>query len=309
MTRAVKHLPPFEKESDKGIKDAVLAHTVRRHADRHSAARNRHIIVITNDHLLQTYLGEVLNGIKFDIYSSLEEFGSNLRLVIDELGADLLSKAKMKFYTRDEEASLYNTAHLATRLKEEYTRLVSASGSIMLHITKLFPGKLIDNYPISTDGDWESMDRKITIIETTFVGRSGRLKWSTIINFQQAYALSNANRFGNNPVSVVHSALFEVKWSSRLGVNRSIISTRIDSTSVIDEVVQVDSFANIDYENRRTNLTRKPQHRSSGLVSSEEALATIGVTTRDISSPTASTGLNRDDYIRNALDELRGSSQ
>jgi len=279
LNRAVRHKPPFEVDSDKGIKDALFAHTVLSYFNSHSKQRNTRIVVITNDSRLQEYLGELLDPNKVLLHSTLEDFGSNLRLTIDELSATLLSNAKSVFFTPKDPESIYTKEGIGKQISTRYQELIGSDPRT--HITNVGSTKLVGDYPLPNDESWLAMDRKFSIVETTFTGRkSGRLQWSTKVGIKQAYALSTQNYDGmvlNNPTSVVHGALFTVKWSSKLGSPQEVTSPKVESVELTEEKVEVDPYAGIDYRTGTTNLTRSSQPKQLGLQSVLDALRGLGV--------------------------------
>lgn len=247
MSRAVSHVIPFEPESDKGIKDAVLAHTIHDYALRHSARRDQQLIVITHDAKLQSYLKEIFVGKELDIYSTLEDFASNLRLVVDKLGADLLTKAKSAFYTREDPTSLYKKEEIYVKLKKTYDDLITEKGTARARVLSLSQDKIKGDYSIPDDEDWEPRDSHLRIIQTSFIGRKGaRLQWSTKLSFKQLYTMSTVDKHGyktTNSLPLAHSVLFNIKWSSRIGHEQRLISRKITSIALVDEKAEIGRFS------------------------------------------------------------------
>ena len=243
MSRAVEHVAPFEPDSDKGIKDAVLAHTVYDYAKRHSARRDQRIVVITHDERLQVYLQEVFSENELEVYSTLEDFASKLRLVVDELGANLLAKAKGAFYTHEDVTSLYKKEEVGARLRTMYDDLILQEGGVRARVAKLSQEKIKGTYPVPDGQTWTPTRSRFLITQTSFVGRKGaRLQWLTKLTLKQAYTVSTTNKLGHtitSPLLVTHGVLFDIKWSTKIGHTQNLISRKITSISMIDEKVEV----------------------------------------------------------------------
>lgn len=260
LDRAVRHVPPFEPGSDKGIKDAVLAHTIYEYYDKHKKRKSAHIVAITRDKTLTNYLEEILGDKGMAIYGTLEDFASSLRLSVDQLSSDLLARAKAAFYTRGDTNSLYHTADVAMLLKKHYDQSLGDPPSPSVRINQLPSDKITGEHKLPDEDIWTPMDHKYSILGTSFIRRAnGRLHWITVMSYKQAYALSTQNIDGlvlNNPSSVIHTMKFNVKWSSTLKTGRTLSSLKISSVELIDESASVDPFPAIDYEKGITNLTR-----------------------------------------------------
>lgn len=277
IARAVKHIPPFEPDSDKGIKDAFVAHTMKEYIASHSLQKNTKYAIITQDEILVEYLEELL-GEELEIYGSLEDFASSIRLTIDKLSNDLLAKAKAKFYTPRDENSIYLSEKVFDKLFAAYEEYISSSGGIEQHLRSLKDLKIKGGYSqLPNDSSWVRLDRKYFIDGTSFVKRSrGRLHWSTLLTLKQAYATSSQSADGiviNNPSSVIHEVQYQITWSAALRDGNELSAPKLLDISTSDEGVVIDLFPNIDYETGVTNLTRSaPPTMSTSLMRALDAL-------------------------------------
>lgn len=279
--RAAKHELPFLPDSDKGMKDAIHALTVKDFYE--TTKKSRRIVVITFDGRLQKYFEEIFPNREVEIYATLGEFASRMRLLSQELEGGLQVKASERFFIPNDNETLYYKSSVRQKILAAYDATYDKGDAFRQHILALPPAKLKGRDPIPNDDQWTRLDRATTIAGTSFIGRRGaRLYWTTRVVMKQAYALDTFNPYDgivlNNPSAVIHSVLVDVKWNSKVGTKHNIVSAKFGSVEIVDEYVEVEPFASIDRSSGTSFLTRREPTpmKPAGLEAVYEALNSLG---------------------------------
>jgi PIN domain-containing protein len=125
---AVWRTPPFSfdpknKENEKGFRDALILETVA--AVSKAAKTNEAVIFLTNDILLRTATERRLKGQKnFLAFESIPDFESYIQLtqqqLTDKFVKEIQAHARAKFYTANDDSSLYMRDKLSGRIRAEF---------------------------------------------------------------------------------------------------------------------------------------------------------------------------------------------
>jgi len=258
VERAAKHELPFQPDSDKGMKDAIHALTVSDYVSR--SRRNRRVVLVSYDKKLREHFAEMFADKDIDIYPTLGEFASQLRLKSQELEGDLQAKARAAFSTGDD--SVLEQFDVYQKIIDHYQAKYPDGDAFRNHALTLEASKLKSSTLIPNDKQWQPLDNSFTIGHTTFIKRRGtRLYWRTRIVFKQAYALSTYNDFDgmvlNNPTAIIHTVLYDIDWAARASASRDIIAKRFNELVESDEYIEAEPFAGIDHRTGTTYLSRE----------------------------------------------------
>lgn len=256
LGRAVKHLPPFEAgEGDKGIKDAIIAQTIKNEFDNPDNAK-KNIALVTKDGRMTDYIKELIGeSPRFHIFSTIGELQSHIQLRIDDLSEQLATDAAKLFHTANDTRSLYYKYALGRKMAEYYAEHIpdakyganyvdSLPSSHSPHILAGYGRLLLGG---SGESEVSFGEQTYAIGETTFRGRTGQLlDWSTILVIRQRYvAISNYDNGGIQLIpqksSGTHTVKFEVNWRTKLSSRLKLMNPAILTIKPYDEMKTIDS--------------------------------------------------------------------
>jgi hypothetical protein len=249
VDRAVEHLPPFDEEKDKGIKDAVIAQTVFIYC-KNNLKKSDHIIFLCRDIKFIDYLNELFSDFKnFSILDSANAFDSVVKLALDKLDIYLGDEAKKLFYDPYNMGSFYYKAYIGEILKSDYTNNFPDAAKAKAYIESMPSNAVSVGLFSFPKGDiWTQQGNKIEVGETVFIDRNGRtLNWKTTVTYSEQYTVSDetANQIiVTNPSSISHRIKYEVKWSSQR-IKGKLTTPKLISVKPVSENKTVNPFYNI----------------------------------------------------------------
>jgi hypothetical protein len=225
LDRAVKNLPPFEADSDKGFKDAAIAHSVLDFA--RSRSDTEDIILITADQILNDYLNELLTEEdRVSIHSSVDAGSTELKLKLVELNKGLASEATPLFYQTDSKETLFYKEAISGKASGIYDQLFPDQEAARRHITGVASPEgmaPLGNPPqLPSEAIWVKGTRDITPTQTTFIKKEGnKLLWENLVIVYQRYELEDnsqgpSSEITGGPGHVVHALELKVVWSTTM---------------------------------------------------------------------------------------------
>jgi len=242
IQRAVRHQAPFESEGDKGIKDALIAQTIKTEAEK--VTNDEMMIFICNDSLFRDYINEIIpESPRFKMIESMNQVQGLIDLELNDLSQELAVKASTKFFINGDSNTLFYTDDIYSRLVTFYDKKfpdADTGGKYVSGVPGTSLTTLQDSLGVSGDAIYSFGRTIINVKETTFKGINHRtLNWSTHISFRKEY-LRNNPTLGNNILQqtdiTTHIITFEVKWHADLArSNRKLLKPSIESILPIKE--------------------------------------------------------------------------
>ena len=240
LKKAIYHEPPFKSEGDAGLKDELIAETVKSHAP--GMSNDSVVVFICSDETFRKYMTSISEEFRFKVYQSIDEFESELKLQLLLTGeetklVDTLAKAAEAIFFRDEEQKTLFYKEALPRLHTNFPTLFSNPQPEQSWT--LYSGNFMG---LDTrNGRWSPIDKaKYEIFRPLFLEKTGEniFIWeSTVIysqNFEnldslRGYVYSGSVGSGSQVGS--YNLRFTVKWSVKLNSEGKF---DLDSAKVID---------------------------------------------------------------------------
>lgn len=227
INRAVEHQAPFNEKSDKGIKDAIIAHTIFEYAQ----SSKSQVVVIGNDGKFKEYLELLFGKRQVDFYGNLDEFESAIKLELNKLDKELAEKAYKAFHDADNKQTFYHTLGIAALLNSEYDKRFSNIEVLKQRMNTIpdIEGKTSDPYSFGQLPSSRAKKQSVSMYEPFFVEKEkNRLVWATDIELTKYYDES-ASMY-----SFQHEVTFTVVWSAILDKGE-FTKPKLDSIEEVDE--------------------------------------------------------------------------
>lgn len=225
VERAINNQPPFNEDSDKGFKDAVIAHSLLDCIM--NAERDINVVIVTADKLLISYLKEKLQDKQnVAFYQSLKQFSSDLKLKLDELNVKLAVEATNKFFLLEKDDTLYYMNDIESKAAKEYDKLFPTPTVAEDHIVNGTPPEALrpmsDPPQVPQGYRWVRGAQDVLPTQTVFVKKEKKkLIWENTIIVYQEYELQTENDNSQagivgSPGSVNHMLELKVTWSTTM---------------------------------------------------------------------------------------------
>ncbi len=245
LQKAILHEPPFKSNGDKGLKDAVIAETIKHYAEKLS--QHSSVVFISADTFFREYMLSIGNQFNFEVYQSVEEFESDLKLNLlltgdaDRLGDSVADEAGKIFFIEDDK----NTLFYMDAWNEIYRRFPSLFSNPKPNRTSL-------SYlsPYDESGQiFATGKAKYNIFRPLFIRKEGQdtLVWESTIDYSQNYdqyrrsTQTDMNYLSYGMEKVAYNLRFIVKWSIKMASQGKLD----DSTAKVidvDHIKYTDGF-------------------------------------------------------------------
>jgi|GEM_PF-2688816 len=249
---AIQHEAPFEPAdgSDKGLKDAVIAHTIQQFAEDHP---QEVIVFIGRDNLMSAYLRDILpKKTTFKFYKSIDEFQEELKLRNNDLSEELARGASKAFFVPGVKETFYYRLNVGELLIGNYRSRLTDADAAKSHLSHVEITKDSPTKTAVSHGDWSIGAHKIVVEDPSFTRRDNqRLHWTVTVGFTQTYNVSVPMRETITPYvyKIDHNVVYTLAWSAELSSTGELINPSIEklaqaneSQSIVDIQKSVSAF-------------------------------------------------------------------
>jgi hypothetical protein len=189
LKKAIYHEPPFKSEGDAGLKDELIAETVKSHAP--GMSNDSVVVFICSDETFRKYMTSISEEFRFKVYQSIDEFESELKLQLLLTGeetklVDTLAKAAEAIFFRDEEQKTLFYKEALPRLHTNFPTLFSNPQPEQSWT--LYSGNFMG---LDTrNGRWSPIDKaKYEIFRPLFLEKTGEniFIWESTVIYSQNF--------------------------------------------------------------------------------------------------------------------------
>jgi len=269
---ALTKKPPFVPldDTDKGFKDAVIAHTAVEHAKRHPS---RKAVFITSDKLLTAYLKNITSELpNFKIFKEFKDFIEEMKLKNNALSKDLTNKASEAFFVEDSKTGFYYEMGVNATLKKDYATKFSDLAEIKKHLDDVeLEGSRITVVSSST-GSWKKASSQLFISDSSFKSKTAnKIIWNTDIDLVQRYAVtlpSSDPVVDDSKYHVDHITLYQLEWSTLLDGRKKLTQPELISVNFVSESKKVSAVASSSALRNLLGINLERAQQSVSLASS-----------------------------------------
>lgn len=241
LKKAINHEPPFKSEGDSGFKDAVIAETVKEHSP--GLSNTSKVIFICFDENFRKFMKTIAEEYKFQVYQSIEEFESELKLSIlfaggrEKLIDSLQEAAEEIFFKNEDKKSLFYKEAWG-RINREFPALFSNPQPRPSLMT-------VSAYGVSAEdgelGPWISSGKaKYDVYKPLYIGKqdSETLIWESIVSYNQDFIreVSSSTKglegFSFTAKRGTYSLKFKIAWTVKLTKEGKLDPNTAEVTSV-----------------------------------------------------------------------------
>jgi hypothetical protein len=236
---AIKHAPPFEPSdgSDKGLKDAIIAHTIKDFATKNPTKK---IVFIGRDGLMTTYLKKLMPvEDSFVLCDSIEDFAEIMKLTNSKLNKELAKGASEAFFIQDVKSTFYYVLRTRDLLIARYRAKIIDAEAARKHLKaiKINPESSLSH--TLDGGQWSTGSNQILIPDSSFqIKENERLYWTVELDFVQNYNVDKeTSTITGMPTShsIKHIVVYKVLWSAELTETGDLVNPKIETVSDVDE--------------------------------------------------------------------------
>ncbi len=241
LKKAINHEPPFKSEGDSGFKDAVIAETVKEHSP--GLSNTSKVVFICFDENFRKFMKTIAEEYKFQVYQSIEEFESELKLSIlfsggrEKLIDSLQEGAEEIFFKNEDKKTLFYKEAWG-RINREFPTLFSNPQPRPSLVT-------VSAYRISVEdeelGPWVSSGKaKYDVFKPLYIGKqdSDTLIWESIVSYNQDFvrevnaSIQGLEGFSFTAKTGTYSLKFKIAWIVKLTKEGQLDPNSAEVTSV-----------------------------------------------------------------------------
>ena len=218
---AIYHIPPFSINGDSGFKDSVICETIKTHAP--GLSNSSKVVVVSSDAKFKNHLVSISDEYLFKVYSSVQEFESELKLSLllsgdqKQLESSLSSEADKIFFKEDDKSTLFYKEGL-DEINRSFPTLFSNPQP---------SSDYLGTYNYTNNFQWVPIDKaSYDIFKPLFIEKDNTnfLIWESTVVYSQNF--KNATYGGvtivghSNYLSTpyTYKLKFRIKWKIRIDI-------------------------------------------------------------------------------------------
>lgn len=232
---SIWRVPPFsaiteKNKSEKGFRDYLILESVVAYCQKETQKK---VIFITNDTLLRESTRNRLKGdTTVKIYSTLEEFESNLKLQKENFEENfvnsVIEKAADRFFKLSDKNSLIFRMKISNKLVKKYKDLFENPGELLVNSNE---------NDFFSDSQWEVSDRGWFKVvgkpQFLHIQNEHTFYWNSLVTYQQDFKRAHTP---NNSEIYLLDLGFMIKWKCNISIHSRFTKVElVDTKSVSTE--------------------------------------------------------------------------